>query len=61
FDNAQDRQQTTDNRPKWYDQISLTSDEHQAIDQGLDRILDLELRELIQRIRVKATKREKLK
>lgn len=61
FASAQNRQQAMTNRQRWYNQISLNSQESQKINQELSQITDPELRELLSRIRVKAAKLEKLR
>jgi hypothetical protein len=50
-----------DEEPRWYDQLSLNSNENEKIKQELHQISDTELREIVGRVWIKAAKLEKLR
>lgn len=53
--------QLTGNKDRWYEQIFLDAGENQEIERELSQISDVELREVISRVRIKAAKLEKLR
>jgi hypothetical protein len=55
------KEQLTGREVRWYERISLNPIESQEIEQELNQISDVELREVISRVRIKAAKLEKLR
>ncbi len=58
---TKNNEQLTGYKTRWYERIFLDAGENQEIERELSQISDVELREVISRVRIKAAKLEKLR